>query len=245
MLKRTTSYLFATIDNMLELVGASKAAFAITKVAENDDSAKRYEREVMEFGTAASAGVMFVIIGTTTLINLACLVVGLQRAVADQSLGGLLIQNVVCGLVVALNLPIYEAMFLRKDEGRMKSSTVLASAGLTLLETDVPSKPRSTAGGERICFKEIAPRMPRSARPVGLFVRPTDFSARSRFALSLSARPGRSLRQLARPSCFPICRSVLQTYPAALLTWSSALHFTETSPTGRLRLSAQVFSTDK
>ncbi|KAG6469235.1 hypothetical protein ZIOFF_073941 [Zingiber officinale] len=117
MLKRTTSYLFATIDNMLELVGASKAAFAITaKVAENDDSAKRYEREVMEFGTTASAGEMFVIIGTTALINLAmaCLVVGLQRAVANQSLGGLLIQNVVCGLVVALNLPIYEAMFLRK-----------------------------------------------------------------------------------------------------------------------------------
>ncbi|XP_042450059.1 cellulose synthase-like protein E6 isoform X4 [Zingiber officinale] len=139
MLKRTTSYLFATIDNMLALVGASKAGFVITaKVAEADDSAKRYEREVMEFGTTASAGVMFVIIGTTALINLACLVVGLQRAVADQAFGGLLMQNVICGLVVALNLPIYEAMFLRKDEGRMSSSTVFASAGLTVLACALP-----------------------------------------------------------------------------------------------------------
>ncbi|KAG6470973.1 cellulose synthase-like protein E6 isoform X1 [Zingiber officinale] len=139
MLKRTTSYLFATIDNMLALVGASKAGFVITaKVAEPDDSAKRYEREVMEFGTTASAGVMFVIIGTTALINLACLVVGLQRAVADQAFGGLLMQNVICGLVVALNLPIYEAMFLRKDEGRMSSSTVFASAGLTVLACALP-----------------------------------------------------------------------------------------------------------
>ncbi|XP_074562835.1 cellulose synthase-like protein E6 isoform X1 [Curcuma longa] len=139
MLKRTTSYLFATIDNMLAMVGASKATFVITaKVAEDDDSAKRYEQEVMEFGTTASAGVMFVIIGTTALINLACLVVGLHRAVSDRAFGGLLIQNVVCGLVAALNLPIYEAMFLRKDKGRMSSSTVFASAGLSVLACVLP-----------------------------------------------------------------------------------------------------------
>nr|KJB82386.1 hypothetical protein B456_013G193400 [Gossypium raimondii] len=50
MFKRTTSYFFAAIDNILKLCGFSKSAFIITGKVADDDVNRRYEQESMELG---------------------------------------------------------------------------------------------------------------------------------------------------------------------------------------------------
>ncbi|RWV95250.1 hypothetical protein GW17_00042139 [Ensete ventricosum] len=140
LLKRTTSYLYGTVDAILKVMGFSKVAFAITGKVADADASKRYEQEIMEFGSSSSSP-MFVVIATTALLNLLCLVVGLQRLVADWDFGGLdkfLIQILLCGVVVALNLPIYEALFLRKDKGRMAPAVAYISLGFTAVAYLLP-----------------------------------------------------------------------------------------------------------
>ncbi|KAJ0986879.1 hypothetical protein J5N97_005235 [Dioscorea zingiberensis] len=92
------------------------------------------EQEVMEFHSASP---MFVIVGTVALLNAFCLVGGVMRMVnmneGDAGMDALLIQVVLCGMVVAINVPIYEGLFLRKDKGCMPSSVTFASLGAAML----------------------------------------------------------------------------------------------------------------
>ncbi|KAG1363764.1 hypothetical protein COCNU_11G005910 [Cocos nucifera] len=102
------------------------------KVSDGDAS-KRYEQEVMEFGSASS---IFVIIASIAMLNLFCLVGGLRRLVVDGGIIGLeplFIQILLCGLVVAIHLPIYEALFIRKDEGSLPLSVTFLSLGFAIL----------------------------------------------------------------------------------------------------------------
>ncbi|THU48253.1 hypothetical protein C4D60_Mb09t24300 [Musa balbisiana] len=161
LLKRITSYLYGTVDAILKVMGFSKTGFTITAKMADADASKRYEQEIMEFGSSSSSmadadaskryeqeimefgssssSPMFVVIATTALVNLLCLVVGLQRLVADWDFGvQFLIQLLLCGVVVALNLPIYEALFLRKDKGRMAPAVTYISVGFTAVAYLLP-----------------------------------------------------------------------------------------------------------
>ncbi|KAH7689054.1 Cellulose synthase protein [Dioscorea alata] len=132
VMRRITSFLYATIDNILKLFGASKLAFTITAKVSDEDSSKRYDQEVMDFGSASS---MFMIIGTVALINGFCLFGVVLRMILTEGYvdDALLIQMVLCGLVVAINVPIYEGLFLRKDKGRMPYSVTFVSLGISML----------------------------------------------------------------------------------------------------------------
>ncbi|WOK92030.1 cellulose synthase-like protein E6 [Canna indica] len=132
LLKRITSYLYGEIDVILKLLGISKMTFSITAKVANEDASTRFEQEVMEFGQASP---MFVIIATTALFNLVSFVFALRGVVADGELRNLeqfFVQILLCGVVAALNLPIYEAL-LRRDKGRMAASVTFTSLGVTAL----------------------------------------------------------------------------------------------------------------
>ncbi|XP_073117697.1 cellulose synthase-like protein E6 isoform X3 [Elaeis guineensis] len=129
ILRRTTSFLYGIIATILKLLGISKMGFTITAKVSDGDASKRYEQEVMEFGSSSS---MFVIIAAIAMLNLFCLVGGLRRLVVDggiMDLGRLFIQILLCGLVVAIHLPIYEALFIRKDKGSLPLSVTFLSLG--------------------------------------------------------------------------------------------------------------------
>ena len=134
ILRTTTSFLYGTIATILKLLGFSKMGFTITaKVSADGNSSKRYEQEVMEFGSSSS---MFLIIAVVALLNLFCLVGGLHRLVVDgriMGLGPLFIQILLCALVVAMHLPIYEALFIRKDKGSLPRSVTFVSLGFAML----------------------------------------------------------------------------------------------------------------
>ncbi|CAL5087817.1 unnamed protein product [Urochloa decumbens] len=134
IIKRTTSYLLATIDTISRMLGLSTMAFAITPKVSDEGQSRRYEQELMEFGPSAS--LELVIVAATALLSLACLAGGMGRAVASgcgvSCLNKFFLQIVLCGALVATNVPVYEAMFVRKDRGRMALRVTVAAIGLVL-----------------------------------------------------------------------------------------------------------------
>ena len=69
IIKRITSYLYGVIDTIRNLVGLSKMGFAVTSKVSNKDESKRYEQEIMEFGSSSPE---YVIIATVALTMCAC-----------------------------------------------------------------------------------------------------------------------------------------------------------------------------
>ncbi|XP_062160871.1 cellulose synthase-like protein E6 [Alnus glutinosa] len=133
LFKRTSSYFFGFFDNILKLLGFTKSAFVITAKVADDDVSQRYEQEVMEFGTSSP---MFTIIATLSLLNAFCLVGGMKRVLMDvQNLlsDTFTLQILLCGLLVMINLPVYQGLFLRKDKARMPSSLTQRSIMFALL----------------------------------------------------------------------------------------------------------------
>ncbi|KAB2049523.1 hypothetical protein ES319_A13G182000v1 [Gossypium barbadense] len=135
MFKRTTSYLFAAIDHMLKLFGFSKSAFAITGKVADDDVHRRYEQEIMEFGTWSP---MFTVLATLALFNLLGLIAVVTNnvAIGDARMKIFDVfgfQILLCYVLVFINLPIYQGMFFRKDSGKMPASVTLQSVAFALL----------------------------------------------------------------------------------------------------------------
>lgn len=127
--KRTTSYLFGFLDDILKVLGFNKSAFSITaKVADNDVN-QRFEQEVMEFGTASP---MFTILTTIAMLNFVCLIGGIMEIIKHPGfLDQQAIQMILCGVLVCINWPVYEGMFFRKDRGSMPSSVTIQSIVFT------------------------------------------------------------------------------------------------------------------
>ncbi|XP_077214534.1 cellulose synthase-like protein E6 [Tasmannia lanceolata] len=138
LMKRTTSYLFAVIDNVLKLLGFSESAFVITTKVADHEASKRYEQEIMEFGSSSP---MFTILATLALLQLLSMVGGVIRVVLKKEtmvVEALILQFLLCGLLVFINIPIYQALFFRKDKGRLPSSLSFTSFALALLFCLVP-----------------------------------------------------------------------------------------------------------
>lgn len=136
VLKRLTSYLFATIGNIFYHMGISQTSFALTtKVAEVEGS-KRYDEEVIEFGVSSP---MFTIVATYALLNLVCLVGGMKMLVVDKvAEDDMLLQLLLCGTIVIINAPVYDALFLRKDKGSMPINVIVSSLVCAALACMLP-----------------------------------------------------------------------------------------------------------
>ncbi|XP_052177223.1 cellulose synthase-like protein E1 [Diospyros lotus] len=129
--KRTTSYLYAFIDVILGLLGLSTTSFLVTNKVFDPDVSQRYEQEVMEFGTSLP---MFTILATLALLNLFSLILVVNKVLLTKD--GLMLcktmvlQILLCSLLVVMNLPLYQALFLRKDKGNIPSSITTKSTFL-------------------------------------------------------------------------------------------------------------------
>ncbi|XVE62576.1 hypothetical protein DITRI_Ditri06bG0129300 [Diplodiscus trichospermus] len=131
---RTTSFLFAVLDNILEICGFSKSAFVITGKVADGHVHQRYEQEIMEFGTSSPT---FTILATLALFNLFSFIGGTKKVALDDvhvkvfDMYGF--QILMSCLLVFLNLPIYQGMFFRSDSGKMPASITFQSLAFALL----------------------------------------------------------------------------------------------------------------
>ncbi|KAK8507545.1 hypothetical protein V6N12_072800 [Hibiscus sabdariffa] len=135
LFKRTTSYFFAFIDHILKLCRFSKPAFVVTRKVADDDVNRRYEQEIMDFGSSSP---MFTILATLALFNLFGLVALASKKVAiDDVLTKVSdifgFQILLCCVLVFVNLPTYQAMFFRRDSGKISASVTLQSLTFALL----------------------------------------------------------------------------------------------------------------
>lgn len=132
--KRTTSYLFAFIDAILNSLGFSNSAFVITTKVASEDVSQRYENEKMEFGATSP---FFTILSTIAVLNLFCFLWVVKEAILKESISKvyetLFLQILLCGFLVLINLPLYQGLFLRKDRGKMPSSVAVKSVAFALI----------------------------------------------------------------------------------------------------------------
>ena len=75
-MRRTTSYFFALLDTILKLLGFAETTFAVTAKVYDEDVSRRYEQEVMEFGSPSP---MLTIIATLAMLNLFSFVCCVKR----------------------------------------------------------------------------------------------------------------------------------------------------------------------
>ncbi|KAK9941196.1 hypothetical protein M0R45_017815 [Rubus argutus] len=126
--KRTSSYLFAFIDTILYCLGYSHSAFVITAKVSDEDVSQRYEKEIMEFGASSP---MFIVLATVALLNLYCFAGFLKEAMTGKGIvevyETMALQILLCGVLIIINLPLYQALYLRKDNGKMASSVAFKS----------------------------------------------------------------------------------------------------------------------
>ncbi|KAK6934621.1 Cellulose synthase [Dillenia turbinata] len=132
--KRISSYLFAFIDTILKLLGLFKLEFIISSKVSDEDVSKRYEKEIMEFGATSP---MFTVLSTLALLNLFCFVGLVKKLVLDTSslvvFETLVLQILMCGVLVLINLPLYQGLFLRSDKGKMPGPVAAKSVTFAFL----------------------------------------------------------------------------------------------------------------
>ncbi|KAH9604922.1 hypothetical protein KSS87_015353 [Heliosperma pusillum] len=132
--KRTSSYLFAFLDTILKLLGFSDMKFVITNKVTDDQVFQRYQNGIMEFGVPSP---MFTVLTTLALINLFAMAIFVKKLVTGENkvvvVKSLSLQILLCGVLILINYPLFEALYIRKDQGKIPRSVALKATFFGLL----------------------------------------------------------------------------------------------------------------
>lgn len=144
MIKGVSAYLFALIEFAGKMIGVSEVGFEVTNKVVDSEAAKRYEAEIFEFGVASP---LFVPPATLVVINLIAVMGGLARILREgySAFECMTLQLILCSFIVINGYPILEAMFLRKDKGRIPTSitifsTLVAASVCSVASMAIPSR---------------------------------------------------------------------------------------------------------
>ncbi|GAB2298193.1 hypothetical protein Dimus_032265 [Dionaea muscipula] len=130
MITGVSSFLFASFEFCLKSLGMGMSGFSLTSKVQDEESNKRYEQGMFEFGVSSP---MFVPVTMAAIINLLAVTLG---PVTMVSRGGnveeLFMQLLLCVFITINCWPVYEAMVLRTDKGRMPPKITVVSTCLVL-----------------------------------------------------------------------------------------------------------------
>ncbi|KAG9448222.1 hypothetical protein H6P81_014350 [Aristolochia fimbriata] len=122
MMRGASSFLFALLQFSLSRIGFSGFGFNVTSKVVDDDQSKRHKLGIFEFGVPSP---LFLPPATIAVINLATFIAGLGTTLQKRCFSEMFVQIFISGYVVINSLPIYEAMFLRSDKGKMHIKTTM------------------------------------------------------------------------------------------------------------------------
>ncbi|KAK8921591.1 Cellulose synthase-like protein G3 [Platanthera zijinensis] len=130
LIRGFTSSAFGTADFILSKIGVSTPGFNLTSKANEEEVNTLYDRGKFFFGASSP---FFILMGTIAIINLSSFIFGIMKAVISTSaVDEMFLQLLLCGFTVANSIPVYDAMFFRKDVGKMLTSDTNASILLTI-----------------------------------------------------------------------------------------------------------------
>ena len=128
LIRGVTSYLFGSVEFSLKCLGFPTLGFNVTSKVVDDEQGKRYEQGVFEFGVAST---MFVPLTMAAMINLVSFFHGvIEISRGRRRMEEWFIGMFIAGFVTVNCWPIYEAVALRKDKGRIPTKTTIISAVL-------------------------------------------------------------------------------------------------------------------
>lgn len=126
MMEGSSSCLFSVMVIVMKSLGIAEVGFEITSKVVDEEAMKRYKQEMMEFAVPSP---MFIPPSTLSLLNLYCLLEAMVRVmrIGWGAFDEMAMQILISGYIVLISLPLYEAMLLRKDKGRMPTSVTTKS----------------------------------------------------------------------------------------------------------------------
>lgn len=138
MIKSFTSYLYASLNLVMDKVGLVKASFLPTNKTVDEGASKLYQMGIYNF----QAPTLFMVpLCTLYVLNLTSFLVGFARILHGGKENVMLVEAFIPLFGVILHFPFLEGMVLRNDKGRVStnvslvsivvSSTLLASALFT------------------------------------------------------------------------------------------------------------------
>ncbi|KAL5814414.1 hypothetical protein ACOSQ4_025055 [Xanthoceras sorbifolium] len=125
-IKGLSSYLFGVTEYLLKSLGISAAGFNVTSKVVDDELSKRYDQEIFEFGVPSPIFVPITIVAILNFFSFLWGFLQIIRGVGDMQ--GLFLQMFLSGFVTVNCWPIYEAIVLRIDKGKMPAKVTIIAA---------------------------------------------------------------------------------------------------------------------
>ncbi|KFK43508.1 hypothetical protein AALP_AA1G134400 [Arabis alpina] len=129
LIRGFSSFFFSFIEFTLQTLNLSSNGFNLTsKINDDEEQSKRYEQELFEFGPSSP---MFLPMTMVAIMNFLALVWGIY---GFFFWGERLILELMLASFAAVNcLPIYDAIVLRKDHGKLPKKVCFLAGILTLV----------------------------------------------------------------------------------------------------------------
>lgn len=138
---RVVSYLFGFIDVVFSKLGITNSAFVITTKTTDDVVLERFYKEVIDFSPTSP---MFTLLGTFVMVEVFGFIGAVAKVIMIMSVDGIIdgnttivehlfLQFAMNGMMILVSVPIYEALFFRRDGGSMSSSVTLKSIIVAML----------------------------------------------------------------------------------------------------------------
>lgn len=129
LIRGLSSFFFGMIEYTLKTLNLSTPGFNVTSKADGDDEQKkRYEQGIFDFGPSSS---IFLPLTVVAVLNLFAFAWGLYRLFALGE--GVSLELMLASFAVVNSLPIYEAMVLRKDDGKLQKGICFLAGMSTLV----------------------------------------------------------------------------------------------------------------
>ncbi|WCJ40586.1 cellulose synthase like G3 [Euphorbia peplus] len=128
-LRGLSTYSYAIFEFTLKSLGMPTPGFTLTSKAVDEEVSKRYEKGLFEFGVASPMFVPLVMAASMNLVSFSWGVFGV--ATGSLSIPGFAVQVFLSAFGVVNSIPIYQAMVLRSDDGKIPAKITVIGTGLT------------------------------------------------------------------------------------------------------------------